>query len=129
MHSIVICDDDKKFGQKLLSEVRTVLTQSNKQAKIHLFTALEEIPKQTLQDCDIAFLDIDFTQENYTGIDIARRLRSLNDSAVIIFVTNFPEYAPEGYEVHAFRYLLKSDLSKKLPSYLQQAYPSGPRLR
>ena len=129
MHSIVICDDDKKFGQKLLSEVRTILTQTNRQAKIHLFTALEEIPKQTLQDCDIAFLDIDFTRENYTGIDIARRLRSLNESAVIIFVTNFPEYAPEGYAVHAFRDLLKSELSKKLASYLQQAFEHLPKVK
>ena len=41
--------------------------------------------------------------------------------AVIIFVTNYIEYAPEGYEVQAFRYSLKCDIFDKLDSYLQLA--------
>lgn len=43
----------------------------------------------------------------------------MNPEAVLIFVTNFSEYAPEGYEVDAFRYLAKSELEKKLPTYLK----------
>lgn len=51
------------------------------------------------------------------GIELARRLRLKNPTAVIIFVTNFIQYAPEGYEVQAFRYLLKSDIPSKLIPY------------
>mgnify|MGYP000641727361 CR=1 FL=1 len=40
---------------------------------------------------------------------------------MIIFITNFIQYAPEGFEVQAFRYLLKSDLSAKLYSYFDSA--------
>lgn len=40
---------------------------------------------------------------------------------MIIFITNFIQYAPEGFEVQAFRYLLKSDLSAKLDSYFDSA--------
>lgn len=39
----------------------------------------------------------------------------------IDFVTNFSEYAPEGYEVDAFRYLAKSELEKKLPTHFEDA--------
>ena len=46
----------------------------------------------------------------------------MQGQAVIIFVTNFPEYAPEGYEVQAFRYLLKDEMHKKLKPYLIQAF-------
>ena len=65
----------------------------------------------------ILFLDIDLGKES--GIDLARKMRKMNPEAVLIFVTNFSEYAPEGYEVDAFRYLAKSELEKKLPTYFE----------
>lgn len=64
---------------------------------------------------DIALLDIDMGETN--GIELARKLRASNENIVIIFITNFIQYAPEGFEVQAFRYLLKADLSAKLDSY------------
>lgn len=76
---------------------------------------MERIPDSILSGCDIAFLDIDFEGKRYNGIDIARRIRSKRKDAVIIFVTNYIEYAPEGYEINAFRYVLKSEISRKLP--------------
>lgn len=48
-------------------------------------------------------------------------MRAENGNIVIIFITNFIQYAPEGFEVQAFRYLLKADLSIKLPSYFDSA--------
>lgn len=40
---------------------------------------------------------------------------------VILFVTNFIEYAPSGYEVRAFRYILKRDLNADLKAALPLA--------
>ena len=59
--------------------------------------------------------------EAYTGIDLARALRRVNDRAFIFFVTNFIEYAPAGYEVQAFRYILKRDMGEVLERYIMQA--------
>lgn len=74
-----------------------------------------------LSGCDIALLDIDYIDQNYNGIDIAKRLRRFRKDAIIIFVTNFIEYAPEGYEVQAFRYILKRNLKSDLKPYIEQA--------
>ena len=120
MDKILICDDDHSFGTSLGAAVRSILDTAGRSAQIHIYERAEDIPKQILCDCDIAFLDIDFAQNGYTGIDIARQLRSLQNHAVIIFVTNFIEYAPEGYEVQAFRYLLKSDIDSKLERCIHQ---------
>ena len=81
---------------------------------------LPSIVLPVLKRCDIAFLDIDFAGKRYNGIDIARKLRIFREDAVIVFVTNYIEYAPEGYEVNAFRYVLKSDIREKLPQYLPE---------
>lgn len=122
MTKILICDDDRTFANRLSCEIRNILEEICKPAQIHTFQYAEDIPPKFLSECDIAFLDIDFSEKKYTGIDIARQIRKLQKDAVIIFVTNFPEYAPEGYEVQAFRYLLKNEIKSKLQRYLLQSY-------
>ena len=121
MLRILVCDDDREFSKGLTQQIRQLLQKKGLQAQIYTCAAAEDIQPETMERYDIAFLDVDFAGKNYTGIDIARKLRSLRRDAVILFVTNFPEYAPEGYEVQAFRYLLKSAVSAKLESYLEQA--------
>ena len=52
---------------------------------------------------------------------VARTLRRTRPDTVLIFVTNYKEYAPEGYEVNAFRYLAKGELDGKLEAYFEDA--------
>ena len=129
MISIVICDDDAAFAQRLKAAVETILERGKTAARIHAFSSAEEIGQETLADCDVAFFDIDFAEKSYNGLDVARRLRALRDDAVIVFVTNYVEYAPEGYELRAFRYLLKDELAQKLPSCVEQALEALQRER
>ena len=118
---ILICDDDVPFLNRLHSSVKTVIAQTGVDAKIHIYSSYDSISTHMLKSCDIAFLDVDFSTKKYTGLDIAKNLRSLRPDAVIIFVTNYVEYAPEGYEVSAFRYILKSELQTKLKPSLELA--------
>lgn len=107
---ILVCDDD----QKALGRVPALLAEPCRKIQAQL-TATEH-PEQLkdLSGFDLAFLDIDMKGVN--GLTLARRLRAARPDAVIVFVTNFVQYAPEGYEVQAFRYLLKPDLDEKLPA-------------
>lgn len=57
----------------------------------------------------------------YNGIDLARKLHNENPNAIIIFVTNYIEYAPAGYEVNAFRYLLKPEMDKNFERIFEDA--------
>ena len=121
MVRIIICDDNRTFLDRLSADMESALDGLNAKAKVYPYTQMESIPDSILSGCDIAFLDIDFEGKRYNGIDIARKIRAVRKDAVIIFVTNYIEYAPEGYEVNAFRYVLKSDIQKKLPLYLPDA--------
>lgn len=121
MIRIILCDDDAIFLERMRSDIRATLKRLDIEAVIQIFTEAEMIPQKTMQECDIIFLDIDFNDKKYTGIDVARKIREARKSAIIIFLTNYIEYAPEGYEVQAFRYALKSEIDKKLPQYLQAA--------
>ncbi len=121
MHNILICDDDTAALGAIKETTDRILTELDQKAKIHAFSDLAAIHEQVLSCCDIALLDIDFDGAGYNGMDIARRMRSLRNDTVIIFVTNFIEYAPEGYEVQAFRYILKRNLESDLRAALSLA--------
>lgn len=61
---------------------------------------------------DVLFLDIELKEMN--GMEVARKIRQTDENAVIVFVTNAPAYAFEGYEVQALRYLLKPATTEKI---------------
>ena len=41
------------------------------------------------------------------GMDVARRIREFDNNVEIIFTTSVLDYVCEGYEVNAYRYMLK----------------------
>lgn len=121
MLRIIICDDNPD----ILDVVNTIATReanaAAKKAKVHTFTNPHQISPTLLSSCDIALLDIDFNDNGINGVQLARSLRKYRTDAIIIFITNFIEYAPEGYEVQAFRYVLKRKMETDLPVYLRDA--------
>lgn len=119
MVKILICDDDPTFAQSMFKRILSLPAYSSKSMKLSCLTDIAEMSANTIAQYDILFLDIDLGKES--GIDLARKMRKMNPEAVLIFVTNFSEYAPEGYEVDTFRYLAKSELEKKLPTYFEDA--------
>ncbi len=118
---VLLCDDDPEFLSVFRDDIIAAFAKLNLKADLSTFRSAESIPEGLLGSCDMAFFDIDFEGEDYNGIDIARRLRVVNKKAIIFFVTNFIDYAPAGYEVQAFRYILKRDRNDVLERYILQA--------
>ena len=54
---------------------------------------------------DIVFMDIGLPGIN--GFDAAKKLRAIDDSVLLIFVTNMSQFAVAGYEVSAFDFVVK----------------------
>lgn len=110
---ILICDDEQMLIDLEVSILQEYCRSTN--IATTFFTFTDSLSAGNIGEFDIAFLDIDMEKVN--GIELARKLRLKNPTSIIIFVTNFIQYAPEGYEVNAFRYLLKSDIPYKLIPY------------
>lgn len=111
--NILLCDDDKDFLQRISDAVAGQPVPPGASICITKSSNPAEITDRQLSQYHIMFLDIDMDERS--GMDIARRVRELHLDTVIIFVTNYPEFSMEGYEVRAFRYLLKQDWSKSCP--------------
>ena len=61
---------------------------------------------------DLLLLDIAMKEMN--GMELARKVRERDPEAVLVFVTSDPGFALEGYEVDAYRYLMKPVREDKL---------------
>ena len=108
--NLLVCDDDRQDLDRITALLAGPCQDIG--AKLVATSRPEEL--EDLSRSDLAFLDIDMKEMN--GLTLARRLRAARPDAVIVFITNFVQYAPEGYEVQAFRYLLKPALEEKLPA-------------
>ena len=116
--NVLVCDDDHQIVDSIIEELKKKSEETHVSSRFYGFSQPSQIDLSL--PYDIALLDIDMGETN--GIELAKKLRAENENIVIIFITNFIQYAPEGFEVQAFRYLLKSDLSAKLILTLIQLF-------
>lgn len=71
---------------------------------------------------DILLLDVEMGPMN--GMQLAKQLRDCQETAQLVFVTGYPDFIGEGYEVGALHYLLKPVSPQKLAQVLGRAVDS-----
>lgn len=105
---ILVCDDDAAFAGQLAEKIEAIVKPQMPRSTVDCATDAAQLRALPLAKYDLAFLDIDMGPLN--GVDLARRLHELRPDMLLIFVTNYVEYSLQGYEVQAFRYLLKAEI-------------------
>lgn len=68
---------------------------------------------------DFIFLDVDMPKLN--GIETGKEINSIAPEAIIIFVTNYEQYAIDAFDCNAFHYLLKNSSKQKFLSVIAKA--------
>lgn len=119
MIKVAICDDDKIFADHLEEWLKQFFDENKISAVVDTFYDASYFLKSEVETYDLMLLDIQLGEKN--GIEVARELRKRQITALIIYISAYIEMAPMGYEVNAFRYVLKKDLKKLLPYTLQDA--------
>ena len=116
MH-ILICDDDASFGARMADYVTEYFAARSVLVHTAVCTsAAEALAAPELELCQIAFLDVDMPGVN--GMVLGRQLRQRCPGMRLVYVSAYLEFALEGYTVNAYRYLLKRDIARTLPSCL-----------
>ena len=105
MVNIVICENDKNDQEFVGSKVVDILDDLNIEYEIKVYNSGDDLLEGYDKYTDIILLDIQM--DGLDGMETARKIREFDDNVEIIFITSFVEYALEGYEVNAYRYLLK----------------------
>ncbi len=105
MLHIAICDDDPAIRAALQSSLKRYGNETGEEFCVSEYKDGESLLRSGTDDMDLLILDIQMP--GISGIDTARAIRAANQNLLIILFTNYIQYALEGYEVQAYRFLLK----------------------
>ncbi|MEG1410980.1 MAG: LytTR family DNA-binding domain-containing protein [Terrisporobacter sp.] len=112
MINIGICDDELHYRVNIKDILNGILSQKFINYNIYEFSSGEELLKNYPKDLDILIMDIQMKIMN--GMDAARKIREFDQNLEIIFMTSFTEFMQEGYEVKAYRYVIKPINERKI---------------
>lgn len=111
MLNIAICDDERYICDFLTKSVMDCLAKADLEGNVTVFDdgqPLVDLYKEGKAAFDLILLDI--TMKKCDGMTAAKMIRATDDKVMIVFVTSSAEYVFTGYEVRAFRYILKPEL-------------------
>ena len=117
---IGICDDEKELRASLRRVIEREAQLSGLEYRISEYGSGEEMLKALEKDePELLFLDIEM--DGIDGMKAARAIRKTRKDTVIIFVTAYPDFVFQGYEVHALHYILKPYKEEKIKEVFRMA--------
>lgn len=99
---IAICDDEEYYVHTLQQYL-----WDNPNYAIDTFFSSDALLAQYEKGTHYDVLFCDIVMKPYNGIELARKIREYDKDVIIVFLSSYLDYAPQGYEVDAFRYLIK----------------------
>ena len=105
MLRIAVVEDDKTYAAQLKEYLVRYGTERNQKISVALFPDGEDIVTDYSAEFDIILMDVEMTFMD--GMTAAEKIREKDNEVVIIFITNMPQYAIQGYKVDALDYVLK----------------------
>ena len=109
MIKIAVCDDEKYYADQISQEIQKQGRKMGRKLSVDVYYDAAGFFEGPIESYQILFLDVKL-QNGESGIELGKKLREKSSRAIIIYVSAYIEMAPMGYEVEAFRYLLKKDI-------------------
>lgn len=122
--TVAICEDEPYFLKQLGKNVQHFLDVEGYGSRILTFSSGEALLAAS-QTFDILLADIRLPGKS--GLEVARQLCSGRQDSQLIFITAYPEYAAEAFELDAIHYIVKPVSEEKLSHALKKALRHMPR--
>ena len=122
-YKVAVCDDNKDQLKEILGLAGGALGANKIDHVVTSFLSGDELiaaVRAMPGAFDIILLDILLNGDN--GVDVARKLRTAGYGGAIVFITVSPDFAIDGYEVGAHRYLLKPPKEEELAAIFLADY-------
>lgn len=122
MLTVAVCDDDLIFA----SRIETILLEISQSRFLEMSVEVYSDGYELWRDIsmgktfELLYLDIEMIHLN--GIDVAKRIREINQDLVIIYISNYDNYLIDLFEVEPFRFIKKPVDENLFISYFQKAY-------
>lgn len=120
---IALCDDEKMQLELLKEKIKYWGSVRKIEAELDCYEngeALIQNWKAAVNESQYDLILLDIQMHGMDGMSLARQIREKDERTGILFVTGYEEYMAQGYEVEAFRYLVKPVKEEKLWEALDQ---------
>lgn len=105
MIRIAMVEDDDEYINILTEHLNHYEKELGEKINLTVFRDGEDITEDYKADFDIILMDVEMRFMD--GMTAAEEIRKTDSEVIIIFITNMPQYAINGYKVDALDYVLK----------------------
>lgn len=102
---VAIVENEEKEIKNYFQLLKQYEKEMKQKVEVLIFKNGYDFIENYKNDIDCVFMDIDMPGIN--GLETSKKLRELDEDVIIIFVTNLPQFAIDGYKVQALDFLLK----------------------
>ena len=108
MLTFVVCDDNKAILDRLSKMLDSIFIKNNIDAEVSFSSTepLEVLEYVKSNNVTALFLDIDF-KSDFSGLDLASKIREINNKSYIIFTSAHLEYILMAYKYKTFDFIPK----------------------
>ena len=121
MLRIAICDDDIRFTSKLEDILIQESRKKGIKSEIDVFFDGEGLVNSISNGEHYEIILLDIEMEKMDGITTAKNIRSIDKTALIIYISGYDEYLKELFEVEPFRFISKPLNVNKFKEYCASA--------
>ena len=105
MWNIAIIEDEEAMSNQLVSYFAKFGKDYNESFSFAIFNNAETFLKNYKKEYSVVLMDINLPGMN--GMECVKNLREIDDTVLVVFVTNLSQFAVDGYEVKAFDFVVK----------------------
>ena len=120
-YRVAIVDDSKTDAEFVQGILNSWAEQRQANIQAEVFPSAESFLFRYAEDKEWDILLLDIEMGAMDGVTMAKRVRQDNEAVQIVFITGFPDFMAEGYEVSALHYLMKPVAKEKLFTVLDKA--------
>ncbi len=120
MLSIAVLDDEDIYIDRIGRITEECMNQMGMNHEIGIYRSGQDVLTDLKNGRYFDIYLLDMKLPDMDGLEVAKQIRRRSSDSILIYITHYVDYCIEGYEVNAYRYILKT----KLEENLRRAYLS-----
>lgn len=115
MLTIAVLDDEDIYIDHICRITKECMKQMGMDHEIGIYRRGQEVLTDLRRGRYFDVYLLDMKLPDMDGLEVAKKIRRRLSDSIIIYITHYIDYSIEGYEVNAYRYILKTQMEEKLP--------------
>jgi DNA-binding LytR/AlgR family response regulator len=126
-YRIAVCDDEEVWTDRVKMMINQIARKNEIVVDTVGFTTGAELIEGMRQGEKFDFLLLDIDMPDMNGLEVAKKVKEINEQQLFAFLSAYQEYVYQSFEVQPFRFLRKDFIDMELFLAFQAAIPEMER--